>query len=93
MRIENNIKDNLLDDIIILRDILLSEKYLSYIYHEALNSFSNNELYKDFKNFNNEIESIIGKINNLIFSLGYSSLIVCDEDNVKKLLVNKNKIC
>ncbi len=88
MKIKNDKKNNSVYEIIILKDILFNEKYLSNIYSKCINDFSNSELSNEFISLLNNLNNIINKIKVLLFSLGYSSFSISDEKEINKLIYN-----
>ena len=90
MILKNNKSNNCIDEEIILKDILLSEKYLSIKYNEYINSFSNKELCKYLNVYINEINNIIRNLNDLIFSFGYQTFYISEEKDIQELTKNHN---
>ena len=86
MEIKNNKKNNSVYEIILLKDILFNEKYLSDIYNKCINDFSNSELSNEFVSLLNNLNNIINKIKDLLFSLGYSSFSISNENEINKLI-------
>jgi len=86
MEIKNDKKNNSIYEVIILKDMMLSEKYLSNLYNQYINEFSNSELSSFFYSLLNDISNEINKIKNILFSIGYNSFSISNENKINKII-------